>query len=571
MQPDHAQRPDPSAPSRPRFRATTCVRSKSETEPAEDACEARQLEDGTFIAIIADGIGAARHGRDAAVKTCATFAANFRNRPRAWSVAKTLEEITRHLNRQLLQEGLAKHDGPELATTVVAAVLDGPTLHVLNAGDSRAYRFRRNGESDGTLEQISRDHRDTHQPNLITQALGLADSITPNSFAMPLEAGDTILLCSDGLTDVLDDATLTGLLAKRVGARGLVEAARERATPATLDDISAVVVDVLETGGSASGSAEILPVPEILRAGDMVDGFTLRQSFRASDRIWLAAQAGKQYVLKFPPVDARTNEESLNLFIREMWNATTLRAEFFPAAFVPENATARYYALEYIHAPTLRQWLDRNGPLDTAGGMALLKMLLEADTFLLRHDFVHGDLKPDNILVVNTGSRNGAAVVPAFKLIDLGSVAEVFAVNTRAGTPSYLAPERFSGGAVCEGTEIFSMGATVYESLTGHLPYGEVEPFQMPVFKAAKPPSQRNPHLPGWLESVLLRAIARNPADRYRSYSEVRYELDNPSRVKPFRSADAPLMERNPELFMRILLAVSFVANAYLIFRLLSR
>ncbi len=547
-------------PGHLRVHATTFTRPREDDRPGDDVFAARALDDGTFIAVVADGLGSARQGRDAAEKVVAHYTANFRNRPLAWSTAKTLEEITRHLNRQLHQEGLARHESPELASTVVAAVLDGDRLHVLNAGDSRAYRFRA-----GKLERLSLDHRETAQSHVLMQALGLADTVAPHAAQTDLVVGDFVLLCSDGLTDVLDDAMLTELLAERTGARGLAAIARERATPETLDDITAIVLEVQELGPAASAAPVSLPIPAQLKVGDVVDGYTLRRSFRASDRIWLAAKAGKSFVLKFAPLEARSNEGVLTAFIRETWNATTLKADYFPAATAPEDATARYYVLEYFHAPTLKQWLADNGPLPTADAVALGKFVLAAGQFLLRHDFVHGDLKPENILVL------GEPGALTFKLIDLGNVAEVFSVNSRAGTPSYLAPERFGGAAVSEPTEIFALGATLYETLTGKLPHGEIEPFQTPQLRAAKPPSAHNPHVPSWLDAIVLRALALDPDDRFAAYSEMRYQLEHPEQVKPFRSAGAPLLERDPVLLLKLLLAASLVANLVLAWKLLAR
>src|SRR5205823_1934250 len=94
----------------------------------------------------------------------------------------------------------------------------------------------------------------------------------------------------------------------------------------------------------------------------------------------------------------------------------------------------RYYAMEFIDAPTLKMLLTvRTLTLDET--IALGRFLLEASQYLLRFDLVHGDIKPENILVI----KDGDALT--FKLLDLGSAAEIFSVTSRAGTASYLAPE----------------------------------------------------------------------------------------------------------------------------------
>ena len=549
----------PRAVKKLRVRTTTFVQAASDGAPPDDVAQARAFDDGTALAVVADGLGGAELGGDAARRTVATYLANFRNRPRAWSTDKALEEITRHLNRQLHQEGLARFDSPELASTVVVVALDGDRLHLVNAGDSRCYRFRA-----GSLMLLSEDHREsgTGREHVLRKALGLANDLAPHIASADIAPGDVLLLCTDGLSDVVPEADLARLLADHASARALVAEARRRATPETLDDIAAVVLEVEEVGAPSDGWTESLPIPDTLKAGDVVNGFTLRRSFRASDRIWLAAKAGDLFVLKFAPLDARANEAVLTQFIRETWHATSLKADFFPGAFVPENATARYYALEYFAAPTLRQWLAEHGPLDTAEAVSLGRFLLYAAQFLLRHDFVHGDVKPENILVL--GERGALS----FKLIDLGSVAEVFSVNTRAGTPSFLAPERLNGAPVGERTEVYAIGVTLHVALTRAYPHGEIEPFQNPVFREARRPSRVNPHIPPWLDSVLLRAVAVDPERRYPHFSEMKFDLENPAKVKPFQAAGAPLLERNPLLFYKAGFFILLVVNLWLVFKL---
>jgi serine/threonine protein kinase len=156
-----------------------------------------------------------------------------------------------------------------------------------------------------------------------------------------------------------------------------------------------------------------------------------------------------------------------------------------------------------------------------------------------------------------------------FKLIDFGSVTEVFSVTSRAGTPSYLAPERFHAAPISERTEVFALGVTLFEALTGRFPYGEVEPFQTPVFREPLRPGKLNAHLPPWLEAVLLRAVAADPEARYQSYSEMKFDLENPHQVRPFYRKGTPLLERNPVLFYKIGFFVLLALNLYQLLRLL--
>ncbi|SFV70885.1 Serine/threonine protein kinase [hydrothermal vent metagenome] len=139
-----------------------------------------------------------------------------------------------------------------------------------------------------------------------------------------------------------------------------------------------------------------------------------------------------------------------------------------------------------------------------------------------------------------------------FKVIDFGSITELYSINSTAGTPSYLAPERFTGSSINESSEIFSIGVTLYEALTQKFPYGEIEPFQQPIFKTAISTTKLNKNIHDWLNSVIFRSIEPNSEKRYKNYSEMLFELSNPNRVKPYFDSTKPLIKRNPELFYKI-------------------
>jgi len=128
-----------------------------------------------------------------------------------------------------------------------------------------------------------------------------------------------------------------------------------------------------------------------------------------------------------------------------------------------------------------------------------------------------------------------------------------------------LSPERFQGESISEISEIFSIGVTFYLALTGKYPYGEIEPFQTPLFKEAKKPSFYNKNIPDWLDSVVLRSIAIDKSRRYSHYSEMNYELKYPQKVKPFFPKNTTLIERSPLVFYRVAFISSVLINVGLI------
>jgi serine/threonine protein kinase len=220
--------------------------------------------------------------------------------------------------------------------------------------------------------------------------------------------------------------------------------------------------------------------------------------------------------------------------------------------------------MDYVQAPTLKTVLEK-GPLTAPESVALAVFLLDAAQFFASRDLVHGDHKPENILVLNAGGKM------QFKLIDFGSVTEIFSITTRAGTPSYLAPERFHQSPISERTEIFAIGVTLFLALSGRFPYGEIEPFQTPAFRTPPRLTKFNPHIPPWLEAVALRAVAVAPEDRYQTYSEMKFDLENPEQVRPWFRKDTPLLERNPLLFYKAGFFILLFISLILLFLLMNR
>lgn len=542
-------------------RVTSCAVGCEKDQPSADVCDGRPHHD-IVIAALADGVGRAEMGREAAEKTVQNFISYFKSRPRSWSIRKALEEFARLINRSLHQESMTRFERVELLCTAAVGVIEGDRLHGLNVGDSRAYLLR--GDK---LTQLSVDHAET-QPgfeHVLHRSMGMEAEVTPHYFETDVRAGDTVLLCSDGITSVLTDDQIRAQLATHSSARTLISHAREHVKEAEqLDDMSAVVIEVEAVDPfSASGHAR-LEIPEKLEAGQVVDGFTLKQSFKHNDRTWVATRNGNSFVLKFAPLQAGENDAIHSQFVREIWTATRLQADYFARAFVPQGQQLLYYVQEYHAVPTLKHIIAEK-PLDVPEAVALAKFLLTAGQFLLSHDLVHGDLKPENILVFKRNDQLD------FKLIDFGSISGEFTVTSRAGTPSYLAPERFAAAPLSERTEIFAVGVTTFEALTGKYPYGEIEPFQTPTFHAAKNPTKLNQNIPSWLEAVLLRAVAADPEARYQNYSEMKYDLEHPQTVRPFYRKNARLIERNPLLFFKIGFFVLFLINLVLLVLLLSR
>lgn len=200
---------------------------------------------GPYLQLVADGVGGAAAG-EVASATAAYVTSAYTMGPReAADLREVLAEAVRLAHEQLRAGVAADPDREGMGTTLTAVLTDGDTVALAHLGDSRAYLWRA-----GTLGLVSRDQtlvqllldegriteeqaRDHPRRNVVLQALDAAQPADPDLLLLDLEVGDRLLLCSDGLTDMVDDATL---------ARCLAVADREEAA-------DALVRSALDAGG----------------------------------------------------------------------------------------------------------------------------------------------------------------------------------------------------------------------------------------------------------------------------------------------------------------------------------
>lgn len=521
--------------------ASQFILPKAAGVPGDDACGYEIIDNELLVAVLCDGVGSARKGGAAARECVSFFLRQFKSRPRGWDIPRTIENFTVHINRQLFRESMTQYGRVEYLTTLCVAVVEGDTLYTCNLGDSKIYL-----QSASGLRQLSVDHTmdDARMAHVLTQACGLSEQVEPVVTETKIAPGERIVLCSDGVSNLIDDAALHDALSKGLSAKLLVQKVTGGLADHGRDDASLQIfrIDALDELHAIRTAP--LPVPETLHAGDQIDGYVLTEPMMPHRRIWKAEKEGTLHVLKFPM--SHDDPQALDAFVREAWYAKQVHHRAFGRAWVPNDRTRRYYVMELIEGTNLLDYIkERTLSVDNA--IALAKFLHKAEAHLLNLGLVHGDIKPENIIVYTTPGDAGIR----FKMVDFGSIVEIFSTASRAGTPSYLAPERFRSGAINESTEIFAIGVTLYRALTGRFPYGEIEPFQTPLFKSAKSPLTYNKNIPAWLGAIIMRAIAVDPERRYRHYSEFFYDLKAPDRVRPFFDKEAPLIEREPLKFYK--------------------
>ncbi len=530
--------------------------AKGKQLKGDDYYEIKVLDTIT-IAVVCDGVGSAMLGAEAAKRTSNFLVHSLKNRPKSWTMEKSIKHFIANINRILYMESMEEYEREELVTTLTIVVIEGDRLYGANVGDSRIYLYR-----NTQFTQLSDDHAmdEEGMESVLTSAMGLEEEISPYYFENNLLSGDQILLCTDGLHTELSKNELADNI--HMGASYLVKKVSKKYNDELPDDTTAVVLEIKELDPRLKFKHSDLIVNEHYKVGDVIDGYKLLKSLIQNNRTWLCEKRGLNYVIKFVPFEAADDEIQLDFFVKEVWMAKRLKAGFFPKAVVPKGRTHRYYIMTFIEGETLKEFIAKK-PLSVDLSVELAIFLLKMSQFLIKHDLVHGDIKPENIMLTE---RKGKLV---FKMIDFGSITEAYSNVTRAGTPSYLAPERFRQAPVNEQTELYAIGVTLYEAMTKKYPFGEIEPFATPNFdKKVKEPTRLNTKIPAWLESVILRAIETDTDKRYHNYSEMQYEISNPEKVKPYFDKSKSFIERNEFMVYKVGFITMFVLNVWqLLFR----
>lgn len=176
--------------------------------------------------------------------------------------------------------------------------------------------------------------------------------------------------------------------------------------------------------------------------------------------------------------------------------------------------------------------------LPVSDALVIARDVLEALDYAHQQGIIHRDVKPSNILL----DRDGHACLTDFGIaLSLGR-RRVTLTRTSLGTPHYMSPEQIRAPkTVDHRTDVYSFGCVLYEMLTGHPPFAEAADAEdtdfalkeAHVYKAPEPPRKRNPQIPVWLEAVVLRALAKNPDERFSGCGELRRTLDEPHTAVP--------------------------------------
>jgi eukaryotic-like serine/threonine-protein kinase len=239
--------------------------------------------------------------------------------------------------------------------------------------------------------------------------------------------------------------------------------------------------------------------------------------------------------------DIASDDEVRDRFLREARTAAQFNHPNAVAVFDSGSDDGDpWIVMELVQGEDLSQRIRRTGPLDESEAVGIADCVLAALEAAHREGFVHRDVKPANIMLLDDGSVKLADFGIAKSVQDAAS--NITGTGQIIGTARYLAPEQVSGRPTTAASDVYAMGIVLYEMLAGQAPYTGSDPISVAVAHTREPVpdlAAALPHVSGDLAAVITRALAKDPAHRYADAGELRHALLGDTRPQPLPFAAA--------------------------------
>ena len=225
---------------------------------------------------------------------------------------------------------------------------------------------------------------------------------------------------------------------------------------------------------------------------------------------------------------------------------------------IEDHDAGKVLVLELVDGQTLKELVTERGPLSPEVAVNLTEQILSALAYAHKRGIVHRDIKPQNVII----DPDGVAKVADFGIARAGETSEMTQAGAIVGTMQYLSPEQAEGHPVDLRADLYSVGIVLYELLTGRVPFDGEAPISIAIKQINEypvPPGQLHPGIPPALESVVLRALEKDPAQRYQSADAFIAALENARTVPARPVVMEPLVEEERHTSWWVWALVAFV------------
>lgn len=510
------------------------------------------------ISIVADGVGGHGNGDVASRMAVDIALKKFQETDISMPVKKLMKEIFDAANIALYDSGENDCKARRMATTLSVCIFRNKQLHVGHVGDTRVYLVRGEG-----ITQLTSDHsytgmqvklrliteheaRASTMRSVLTRSVGHEPIVSCDYKELKLMKYDRVVQCTDGLYCFLNDGEIcegVDRLHMDEICPYLISLAERRGTD---DNLTVQVVQIDQTDEpkyyrplsilqkttpyTNAVTYEIQPGQTLDNRFEIIEVISrsgMASIFKARD-----LKTNEIVAVKIPHMQFESDVAFFSRFQREAEIGGKLNhPNILRFIDVPEQSRP-YIAMEYLQGKTLADMMNEVRPFPVEDAVQIASRICDALAHMHENKIVHRDLKPQNVMLCEDGS---------LRIMDFGIAKSMEArrltfagLTSTMGTPDYMAPEQVKGKRGDARTDIYALGAMLYEMTTGRVPFDGPNPFIVMNSRLTGDPvapRKRNPDVPPEIEEIILHAMEREPHRRYASAAAMKAELDDPGKV----------------------------------------
>ncbi len=508
------------------------------------------------VAILADGVGGNGHGEVASRLAAEAALREFQEIKEGTAPRQALWQMFTAANLAVYDRGMDRREDGRMATTLTISLFRNDEVTVGHVGDCRVYHIQ-----GGRIRRVTADHSyaamqvklgllspqeaaTSELRSLLTRSIGKEPVLQADYCTLEVNRGDLLVQCSDGLHQCVTEEEICEIathLPPQQACEELVALAEKRGTEDNLS-VQIVQIDRIERLMFYRG----LPIyhePEPRMSHEIEVGQTLDNRFQITEVLSrsgmatifkaLDLESGRDVAVKIPFMQFESDPAFYSRFQREEEIGKRLDHPYVLHILPVEEKSRPYIVTEYLQGRTLREVLRSVERFPAAHALEIAARICEALEYLHGRDIIHRDLKPENVMLCDDGS---------LRIMDFG-IAKAAGVrrltftglSTALGTPDYMAPEQVKGKRGDARTDLYSLGAMLYEMLTGQPPFEGTNPYVIMNARLVSDPvapRKLNPEIPPEVEEIVLHALEQQPYNRYPSAAAMRAELLSPQKVR---------------------------------------